>query len=422
MTTWPRFLDLDVQGRGLPGLGSAALRVGGEQGQLDRGGESRRRQSAAVRPAVTASWTRSVSESSRGRETDAATAARPRTIANSSSARRRCTPRILGAQAVTTPVGAPIRPGMTLLHQARARVRAGGPGGHRNRCLRRRPGAGDGTAPDHRQLARAKPPGFRLSAGEAVAIAERVPRCATRSPRAPGAAGRAPPLHGRSPPLAGDLQPRRQGRGRGARGRAPRARARAVDRAPGRLPARPAAGATRLGGALNAAWIWIPPVRPVHGAVLGPAAAAAAAPPRPGRAALLRRRPAALQRGQAGVWVPAVYPVLGYPARAAGGWGCRRASGSAAHAGSAGIWLLVGLLALLAARIVLNLDSTVIDVGYASVVGADRIEGRSSTPPTRSTASYGPLNYLAYVPFELALPWHGAGTACRRARRARSTC
>lgn len=77
-------------------------------------------------------------------------------------------------------------------------------------------------------------------------------------------------------------------------------------------------------------------------------------------------------------------------------------------------WLLVTLLVLtLALRFGLNaFDSNVIDVGYAGVIGADRI-AHGQTPygtmpeDCASCDTYGPLNYLAYVPFELAQPWHG---------------
>jgi hypothetical protein len=83
--------------------------------------------------------------------------------------------------------------------------------------------------------------------------------------------------------------------------------------------------------------------------------------------------------------------------------------------GWAPTWLLVSLLAVtLALRFGLNaFDSNVIDVGYAGVIGADRI-AHGSTPygtfPSDECGNcdtYGPLNYLAYVPFEVLQPWHG---------------
>ncbi len=85
---------------------------------------------------------------------------------------------------------------------------------------------------------------------------------------------------------------------------------------------------------------------------------------------------------------------------------------------SAPTWLLVSLLALtLALRFGLNaFDSNVIDVGYAGVIGADRIaHGQTpyGTMPSDCGAcdTYGPLNYLSYVPFELAEPWTGTWDA-----------
>jgi Glycosyltransferase family 87 len=78
-------------------------------------------------------------------------------------------------------------------------------------------------------------------------------------------------------------------------------------------------------------------------------------------------------------------------------------------------WLVVGLVFLCGFRIAINVaDSGVIDVGYAGVIGADRIErgdaiyGDHAFPPDDAHGdTYGPINYAAYVPFELALPWSG---------------
>ena len=76
-------------------------------------------------------------------------------------------------------------------------------------------------------------------------------------------------------------------------------------------------------------------------------------------------------------------------------------------------WLLM-LLAGLAGGLVLalNVDSRVIDVGYAGVVGADRIlEGTipyGNMPADVGTGdTYGPLNYLLYVPFVLMFGFSG---------------
>ncbi|MDQ3770331.1 MAG: glycosyltransferase 87 family protein, partial [Actinomycetota bacterium] len=66
---------------------------------------------------------------------------------------------------------------------------------------------------------------------------------------------------------------------------------------------------------------------------------------------------------------------------------------------------------LLGFRIGLNIaDSNVIDVGYSGVIGADRL--LSGEPlygafpeDNPSGDTYGPVNYLAYVPFVAALGW-----------------
>jgi hypothetical protein len=74
-------------------------------------------------------------------------------------------------------------------------------------------------------------------------------------------------------------------------------------------------------------------------------------------------------------------------------------------------WLGYGVIFLAGFRIGLNLfDANVIDVGYASVLGANRITHGMSLynwdlPWHPNT--YGPVNYLAYVPFEWIWPNHG---------------
>jgi hypothetical protein len=78
-------------------------------------------------------------------------------------------------------------------------------------------------------------------------------------------------------------------------------------------------------------------------------------------------------------------------------------------------WLVVGAVALACGRIALNVvDSHVIDIGVASVVGADRIThgeelyaGNFAQGLAILGDVYGPFNYLAYVPFELVFPWSG---------------
>ncbi len=75
--------------------------------------------------------------------------------------------------------------------------------------------------------------------------------------------------------------------------------------------------------------------------------------------------------------------------------------------------MLPALAALIIFRIVINIaDSNVVDVGYSGVIGAQRIQERVSpyghmTDDNGNGDTYGPMNYLLYVPFEMALPWSG---------------
>ena len=76
-------------------------------------------------------------------------------------------------------------------------------------------------------------------------------------------------------------------------------------------------------------------------------------------------------------------------------------------------WLLMVLAGLAGGLVMaLNVDSRVIDVGYAGVVGADRIlDGTipyGNMPTDVGTGdTYGPLNYLLYVPFVLMFGFSG---------------
>jgi hypothetical protein len=78
-------------------------------------------------------------------------------------------------------------------------------------------------------------------------------------------------------------------------------------------------------------------------------------------------------------------------------------------------WLAIGIVALVGFRIGLNVapgTSNVIDVGYSGVIGADKIADGDPLYggwPSDNTQgdTYGPLAYVAYVPFEQALPWSG---------------
>jgi hypothetical protein len=76
-------------------------------------------------------------------------------------------------------------------------------------------------------------------------------------------------------------------------------------------------------------------------------------------------------------------------------------------------WLAVGVVFLLGFRIGLNVtDGNVIDVGYAGVIGAQRVaDGKplyGGYPSDNEHGdTYGPVNYEAYVPFEQIFGWSG---------------
>jgi hypothetical protein len=77
-------------------------------------------------------------------------------------------------------------------------------------------------------------------------------------------------------------------------------------------------------------------------------------------------------------------------------------------------WLVVGLLFLVGFRIGLNVtNSNVIDVGYAGVIGADRLADGDKLwgnfpEDNQHGDTYGPVDYVAYVPFEQVFPWGGS--------------
>ncbi len=76
-------------------------------------------------------------------------------------------------------------------------------------------------------------------------------------------------------------------------------------------------------------------------------------------------------------------------------------------------WLVIGLIFLVGFRVALNVtNSNVIDVGYAGVIGADRlVDGKKlygAFPSDNASGdTYGPVVYESYVPFEQMLPWSG---------------
>ena len=117
-------------------------------------------------------------------------------------------------------------------------------------------------------------------------------------------------------------------------------------------------------------------------------------------------------RAEIGVSVPLVYPVLLYLLGRAL-WIGLRGRGEGLRPVWPVAWMVVAALFLMGFRVGLNLaDSGAIDVGYAGVVGADRIAHGEpiydNFPDDISSGdTYGPVNYLAYVPFEAIWPWTG---------------
>ena len=116
-------------------------------------------------------------------------------------------------------------------------------------------------------------------------------------------------------------------------------------------------------------------------------------------------------RGNVAVSVPLVYPIMGYLALRTAVAGFRpRARREKLMPYARTSWLVVGLVALMIFRVGLNVvDSNVMDVGFASVVGADRVTSKEELYVDNDIHgdTYGPVNYLAYVPFEQLFPNDG---------------
>ncbi len=121
-------------------------------------------------------------------------------------------------------------------------------------------------------------------------------------------------------------------------------------------------------------------------------------------------------RGEITTSVPLTYPVLGYVFGRMLWVGMRPRDRPGPLIPVLGVRLLAtAALVLAGARIALNVaDSHVIDIGVAGVVGADHIthgqelyNGAFAPGVGIRGDVYGPFNYIAYVPFEAAFPWHG---------------
>ena len=115
--------------------------------------------------------------------------------------------------------------------------------------------------------------------------------------------------------------------------------------------------------------------------------------------------------------VPLAYPLLAYLLARMLWVGLRRRGDPAAreplHLNVPAAWLAVALLFLAGFRIGLNVtNSNVIDVGYAGVIGADRLaDGKqlwgNFPPDNQHGDTYGPVAYAAYVPAEQVFGWSG---------------
>lgn len=122
----------------------------------------------------------------------------------------------------------------------------------------------------------------------------------------------------------------------------------------------------------------------------------------------------AFSEAEIGVSAPLVYPPLVYLLARMLWIGFKR-EGIGLRPSTPTKVLLATVVILFGARVALNIfDSGVIDVGYAGVIGADRIAhgepiyGEGAFPEDNPRGdTYGPLNYILYMPFEWAFPWDG---------------
>ncbi|MGH2922640.1 MAG: hypothetical protein ACRDKH_01235, partial [Solirubrobacterales bacterium] len=136
-------------------------------------------------------------------------------------------------------------------------------------------------------------------------------------------------------------------------------------------------------------------------------------------------------RGDVDASVPLVYPVLAYVFARMLVAGFRRAESREPLLPRAPRrWLAVGAVALAVLHVGFVLsEGKVIDVGVAGTIGADRllagedVYGADFSAELPSSGDvrgdvYGPVNYLAYAPLELAFPWDGVWDEVPAARAA----
>ena len=127
---------------------------------------------------------------------------------------------------------------------------------------------------------------------------------------------------------------------------------------------------------------------------------------------------ACFNAGRIDVSVPLVYPLLAYLLGRMLWIGLRRRGAAEEQRRPLPLlvpvsWLAIALIFLVGFRVTLNVtNSNVIDVGYAGVIGADRlVDGKKlygAFPDDNASGdTYGPVVYEAYVPFEQTLTWSG---------------
>ncbi len=117
-------------------------------------------------------------------------------------------------------------------------------------------------------------------------------------------------------------------------------------------------------------------------------------------------------RGDIGVSVPLQYPALLYCLGRCL-WIGFKGRGEGLRPVWPTVWIIVAALFLMGVRVGLNMaDAGSIDVGYAGVVGADKIAHGEAIygnfpEDIHSGDTYGPVNYFAYLPFERIWPYSG---------------
>ncbi len=117
-------------------------------------------------------------------------------------------------------------------------------------------------------------------------------------------------------------------------------------------------------------------------------------------------------QGKIGLSVPLAYPALLYLLARTLWLGFR--GGDGLRPSIPTVWIAIAAVALLGFRVGLNVaDSNVIDVGYAGVIGGDKVADGlplyGDFPEDNSNGdTYGPLAYYVYQPFEQLFPWSGS--------------